>query len=101
MKRSPAKLAFTRFDYTCVVELDGAFSNATYSFYTAAWKKLEEANIPFTFHWGKVNELNIDRLTNMYGDNVQTWIAARNKLLDAETRQVFTNATLKTWGLDQ
>ncbi|HEY4110185.1 FAD-binding protein [Puia sp.] len=101
VKRSPAKLAFTRFDYTCVMELDGAFSDTTYAFYSAAWKKLEEEKIPFTFHWGKVNELNIDRLTTMYGDNVQSWISARNKLLDTDTRQVFTNATLKAWGLDK
>lgn len=101
VKKSPAKLAFTRYDYTCVVELDGAFSDTTYSFYTAVWKKLEEQKIPFTFHWGKINELNIGRLTNMYGPDVQTWMTARNKLLDADTRKVFTNATLMTWGLDK
>ncbi|HEY4336784.1 MAG TPA: FAD-binding protein [Puia sp.] len=98
VKKSAAKLAFTRFDYTCVVELDAAFSDATYAFYAAAWKKLEEAKIPFTFHWGKVNELTADRLTSMYGDNLQAWITARNKLLDADTLPVFTNATLKAWG---
>jgi hypothetical protein len=101
VKKSPAKLAFTRFDYTCVLELDGAFSDETYAFYSAAWQALEEAKIPFTFHWGKINELNIDKLTTMYGDNVKTWIAARNKLLDADTRKVFTNATLTAWGLDK
>jgi hypothetical protein len=99
VKRSLAKLAFTHFDHTCVLELDAAFSDTTYGFYTAAWKKLEEANIPFTFHWGKVNELNIDRLKRMYGANLQTWIDSRNKLLDADNRQVFTNATIKAWGL--
>jgi len=101
VKKSPARLAFTHFDYTCVIELDGAYSDETYAFYTAAWKAFEDAKIPFTFHWGKVNELNMTRLTTMYGDNIQTWIAARNKLLDADTRQVFTNATLKLWGLDK
>jgi len=99
VKKSMAKLAFTHFDYTCVLELDAAFSDATYAFYRAAWKRFEEANIPFTFHWGKINELNIARLTKMYGDNLATWIAARNTLLDADCRQVFTNATLKAWGL--
>jgi hypothetical protein len=84
-----------------VVELDAAFSDQTYAFYTAARKAFEDQKIPFTFHWGKINELNPTRLANMYGDNIQTWIAARNKLLDADTRQVFTNATLKLWGLDK
>jgi FAD/FMN-containing dehydrogenase len=100
VKRSKAKLAFTRFDYTCVLELDATFSDATYSFYTAVWKKFEAEKIPFTFHWGKINELDPDRISHMYGDDAKTWIASRNKLLDADSRKVFTNSTLSKWGLD-
>ncbi|MBS1603806.1 MAG: FAD-binding protein [Bacteroidetes bacterium] len=101
IKKSNATLAFTRFDYTCVLELDAAFSDATYSFYTTAWKMLEDQGIPFTFHWGKVNELDFGRIKKMYGADADAWIAARNRLLDADTRRVFTNATLQKWGLDQ
>jgi hypothetical protein len=101
IKRSNATLAFTRFDYTCVLELDGAFSDTTYAFYTAAWKTLEDNGIPFTFHWGKVNELDFGRIKNMYGADADAWIAARNQLLDADTRKVFTNTTLQKWGLDK
>ena len=100
VKKSNAKLAFTKFDYTCVLELDAAFSDETYAFYTAVWKKFEEENIPFAFHWGKINELDFNRLTNMYGDDLKTWLASRNKLLDADSKKVFTNATLTKWGLD-
>jgi len=99
VKKTLATLGFTRFDMTCVIELDAAFSNETKAFYTAVWNAFEAQNIPFAFHWGKMNELDINRLTRMYGNNVQTWIAARNKLLDADTRKVFTNATLTAWGL--
>jgi hypothetical protein len=101
IKRSNATLAFTRFDYTCVIELDAAFSDETYAFYTAVWKKLEDQGIPFTFHWGKVNELDFDRITSMYGADADAWIAARNKLLDSDNRKVFTNAILRQWGLDK
>jgi len=101
IKKSGATLAFTRYDYTCVLELDAAFSDATYAFYTTAWKKLEDEGIPFTFHWGKVNELDFGRIRNMYGADADAWIAARNQLLDADTRKVFTNATLQKWGLDR
>jgi len=100
VKKSKAKLAFTRWDYTCVLELDATFSDATYDFYTAVWAKFEEAGIPFTFHWGKINELDINRITNMYGDDAKTWVSSRNKLLEPATRKVFTNATLTKWGLD-
>ncbi|HZE84963.1 MAG TPA: FAD-binding protein [Puia sp.] len=101
IKKSKATLAFTRFDYTCVIELDATFSDETYAFYSAVWKKLETEGIPFTFHWGKVNELDPVRITNMYGASADSWIAARNKVLDKDTRKVFTNAILQQWGLDK
>ena len=101
IKRSNATFAFTHFDFTCILELDGAFSNATKNFYKAVWKRLDEEQIPYTFHWGKMNELNFERITRMYGKNADAWMAARNKLLDADSRKVFTNPILKQWGLDK
>lgn len=101
VKKSQATLAFTHFDYTCVFELDGAFSDNTYQFYTTVWEQLEQEEIPFTFHWGKVNEINSMRMSLMYGAGVDSWIAARNKLLDKDSLKVFTNKILTQWGLDK
>jgi len=101
VKKSKARLAFTKFEYTCILELDGAFSDATQKFYTAVWKRLDEEKIPYTFHWGKINELNFERITTMYGEDANTWIAARNTLLDSAGRKVFANQLLQQWGLDK
>jgi hypothetical protein len=101
VKKSGATLAFTRYDFTCILELDGAFSDDTLSFYTAARNKLEAEGIPFTFHWGKMNELDFNRISRMYGSSATSWIAARNKLLDEATMKVFTNPLLTQWGLDK
>jgi len=101
IKKSKATLAFTRYEFTCILELDGAYSDATNNFYTAVWKKLDEENIPYTFHWGKVNELNPGRIASAYGKDATAWIAARNKLLDKECLKVFTNPLLHEWGLDK
>lgn len=101
VKKSDAKLAFTKFEYTCILELDGAFSDASQNFYKAVWKRLDEEKIPYTFHWGKINELNFDRISRMYGDDANTWITARNKLLDGPGRKVFANQLLQQWGLDK
>lgn len=101
IKKSDAKLAFTRFAFTCILELDGVFSDATRNFYTAVWNRLDEENIPYTFHWGKINELNPERISRMYGEDANTWIAARNKLLDDQCRKVFSNELLQQWGLDK
>ena len=101
IKKSDAKLAFTRFAFTCILELDGVFSDATRNFYTAVWNRLDVENIPYTFHWGKINELNPERISKMYGEDANTWITARNKLLDAGCRKVFSNELLQQWGLDK
>ncbi|KAK6033653.1 FAD binding domain protein [Ostertagia ostertagi] len=101
IKKSQATLAFTRFDFTCILELDGSFSDTTMNFYRAVWKKLDEEQIPYTVHWGKMNELNFQRISNMYGSDADKWIAARNTLLDADSRKVFCNPLLQEWGLDK
>ncbi|MES2372781.1 MAG: FAD-binding protein [Bacteroidota bacterium] len=100
VKKSNATLAFTRFDQTCVFELDAAFSPKTLTFFTKVWKMLEEEQIPFTFHWGKMNELTPQRISQMYGADADAWKEARKTLLDAACIPVFTNATLQEWGLD-
>ena len=82
------------------MELDAAHSDKVHKYYSQIWKILEDNNIPFTFHWGKVNELSPARINNMYGDAATSWKAARSKLLDANTIKVFTNPILQEWGLD-
>jgi len=101
IKKSRATLAFTHFDYTCILELDGAYSEATKDFYHTVWQRLEDENISFSFHWGKMNEMDFERINRMYGSNVDAWIAARNKLLDTDSMKVFTNPLLQQWGLDK
>lgn len=101
IKKSQALLAFTHFDFTCILELDGAFSDTTKKFYTAVWKRLDAEQIPYTFHWGKMNEMNFKKIKGMYGNDVDTWIVARNKLLDKDSMKVFTNPILTKWGLDK
>jgi hypothetical protein len=101
VKQTKATLGFTRFEHTCVMELDATYADSTYGYYTKVWKKLEDEQIPFTFHWGKVNELSPERISRMYGSAADAWIAARNKLLDADSLRIFTNPILQQWGLDK
>ncbi|PZF72184.1 FAD-binding protein [Taibaiella soli] len=101
VKSSKATMAFTHFDpVSCVLELDGVQSQATQQFYTAVWNRLEQLNIPFTFHWGKMNELNPVRMNRMYGNNLTRFLAARAKIMDPATIKVFSNDAMKQWGID-
>ena len=100
VKRSAATLAFTKFDPTCILELDCAESNTTRNFYTAVWNELEARSIPYTFHWGKIHNLDETKTRKMYGDAFDNWIEQRNKILSPEAIKIFNTQALKDCGLD-
>jgi len=103
VKGTKATLGFTRFDNTCVLEMDGVDGRPARDFFQAVWNKLEQQNIRYTLHWGKVNfNLTKTRVKKMYGNaEVQSWIDARNQLLDTAALPVFTNTFLEQCGLDK
>ncbi|MFL5810626.1 MAG: FAD-binding protein [Flavisolibacter sp.] len=101
VKKTKALLGFTKFAYTCVAEFDSVASAQTDSFYAAIWKALDHAGIEFTFHWGKINNLDKASIIKKYGNNAMRWMEARNQILPKEMLPVFTNETLSDLGLDR
>jgi len=101
VKKSAATLAFTRFDPTCILELDGAESHTTRNFYDAVLNELEARNIPYTFHWGKIHNLDEAKTQKLYGDAMDEWIEQRNKILSPEVIKVFNTQSLIDCGLDK
>jgi len=100
VKKSKATMAFTRFDPTCVLELDGVQSDATQAFYEAIWNAMDTSGIPYTFHWGKMHNMSPDRLKKMYGTALDQFTTARDKIMDGPTLSALSNEALKTWGID-
>lgn len=101
VKQTTATLGFTKFPFTCVAEFDSVEAKSTWSFYNALWKELDLAGIPYTFHWGKVNNLNAQRVRTMYGHKVDEWIRARLDLIPKEMLPVLTNEFMVANGLDR
>ena len=100
VKGTNALLGFTKFPKTCVMEMDGVESKTSRQFFQTLWERLEELNIPYALHWGKVNfNLNPQRIRTMYGANVDKWLNCREQLLDPATRKVFTNNFMRQCGL--
>ena len=100
VKGSSALLAFTKFATTCTIELPAAYSNDTQTYYAAAWNALDAAGIPFTLHWGQMNNFSPAGVRKMYGDAaVNQWIASRTQLLDAASQAAFTSPFLQQCGL--
>lgn len=100
VKPSPALLAPTRFPTTMVVSLDGIYNDQSVAFFAKAAETLEQNNIAYTQHWGKVNSYTKARLDKAYGANVGKWLDARKQLLpDPADRALFTNAYMEERGL--
>jgi hypothetical protein len=101
VKKSDATLAFTRFAPTCILELDGVESKITRNFYEVVWAELEARNIPHSFHWGKIHNLDEAKTRRIYGAAMDKWIEQRNKILSPKVMKVFNTQALKDCGLDK
>ncbi len=102
VKGTAATLGFTRFERTCVMELDAMDCNAARTFHQLILHRMETAGIAYTLHWGKVNSM-IDRarLDRMYGPSVADWKKARTTLLAPEVMEVFNNQFMERCGLHE
>lgn len=100
VRKTPALLAFNKFDIGLMISLDGVDSKNTRAFFAAAADRLEALGIDYTQHWGKVNAYTRARLDKAYGANVGKWLAARKQVLpDAADRALFDNAYIAERGL--
>jgi hypothetical protein len=103
VKGTKATLGFNRYAKTCVIEMDGVDAKASHEFFKAVYDELKKQGIPFTLHWGKLNDVIDEQMVrNMFGGPaVDRWIKCRNTLLSSAVREVFNNAFLKKAGLDK
>lgn len=99
VKKSRALMAFTRFDPTCVLELDGVQSKGTDRFYDAMWNALDKAGIRYTFHWGKMHAMNPQRLERAYGQDAVRFQAARKRILEPDALLAMDSPAHRDWGL--
>jgi hypothetical protein len=99
IKQSTATLGWAKFPMTATIEFNASNNKRTEKFYARVWDALVENHIPYTLHWGQMNNFNGDLIRDMYGESAGNWVTAREELLDADTRAVFSNAFLKSTGL--
>jgi hypothetical protein len=101
VQKSPGILSFTRYDPTCVIDIDGIDSSSTQKLIKLVAQRFDAAGMPFTMHWGKTNHLTKARVRAAYGGNVDRWNAARRILLpDQAERDAFSNDFIDAVGLN-
>ncbi len=105
VSESSGTLAFTRFDDSAVINLDGLITRASARAVADTLANFNAAGIEFSQHWGKMGIITPARLVHEFGDPavptsaLARWKAARDHLLSPEARAVFCNTALISWGL--
>lgn len=105
VKQSVATLAFTRFPLTACFEILSPGCHQTRDYYSEILRRLEEENIPFTLHWGQMNDYDSNgaaKVRQRWGDAaVNSWLEARASILNNQTlRDRFSNQLLENCGLN-
>jgi hypothetical protein len=98
--KARASLALNQFDPTCTIEMPSLGGVAgTPAFYADAWQNLGQSNIPYTLHFGQVNQADAGVIQRMYGTSAAAWLAARRSFLSVAGRKTFSNDFLDACGL--
>jgi len=111
VKSSRATLAFTRSPnaaraanagarIVCTVETDALSTQGTMQAIPSFWAALDQANIPYTLHWGQKLREDAAWVQKAYGPALPGWLAQRHAWLPTpQARRLFSNDVLDTLGL--
>lgn len=101
VQKSPAMLGFTRFDPTCVMDVDGVDTNATRKVIDGIRARFDAEGVPYAQHWGKLLNLTKARVRASYGSAVDDWNRVRNTLLPTKAeRDSLSSPLLDSAGLN-
>lgn len=90
-------LSFTRFDPTCVIDIDGLVSQNTETVMEAVRTAFDAHGIDYTQHWGKFHDYRQGRLERSYGADLEAFLGVRRELLPTEAdRRTFALAAPET-----
>jgi FAD binding domain len=100
-QKSPGILSFTRYDPTCIMDIDGIDTPVTHALIRDVCDLFDAEGMPYTMHWGKTNHMTAQRVRNAFGGAVDRWNTMREILLpNAAERDLFSSPFLDSIGLN-
>jgi hypothetical protein len=98
--RTRALLGMNIAPMNCYMELGSLRNNDIPVIHQACWRALDDAKIPYTCHWGQQHALDPAHVRSYFGERVERWKAARERILTTpEAKRVFTSPSLAALGL--
>jgi len=95
-----ALLGMSQRGMTTHIEMGAIQSTDAMKIFEGCWKALDEAQLPFTCHWGQQGGHTPARVERYFGDNAKKWRTARRSMLTNAARDVFASQILASAGLD-
>ena len=105
VSKAAGLMAFTRFDDTVVINMDGLRTLNSADAARNVALALERGAIPFSQHWGKQGVITSTRVARDFGapgdptTRAGRWRAARYRLLSPAMRATIRSDALSAWGL--
>jgi hypothetical protein len=100
-QKSPAIMGFTRYDPTCIFDIDGVDTPQSHALIERVARDFDAAGMPYAMHWGKTHFMTSGRIRRAFGGDVDRWNAARRRLLpDQAERNAFSTPVIDAWGLN-
>lgn len=96
VKSTEAFMGFTcQGEISCALEIAGLLSKRTNWYIKRLWQELDKANIPYTWHWGKINDYDASNVREKFGsERVEKWVRARRNFLPRDARSRFSSDML-------
>lgn len=82
-----------------VIDMDGMNTPASHMAASRVFESLRSSQIPFHYHWGKMNEIDSSKVASDYAGPLQVWKQVRARLLDQRLHSVFGGTGLRDWGM--
>lgn len=99
VKKSKALMAYTKFENTCIIGIDGLKNKAIKKYLEEISQVLIDSGIPHTWHWGKRNLMDASFVKMAYGDNLDLFREKRAEFLSPEVARIFSSKYLEKLGL--
>ena len=100
LSKAQGLLAPAHWDHNVVIDFDGPNVESSHNGYKKVVEALDDAEIAFTRHWGKTNNLDERRVKRDYEQQFADWKWAQAQIMpDEKDRKVFASEDLQKLGL--
>lgn len=99
VKGTDALMGFTKYDTTCILEIDGVKNSIIEEFISKIPPAFNAKGIEYTFHWGKNHPLDAQMIKDIYKEKFELWKNKRSELMSKSAIDLYCSDYAQSLGL--